>query len=277
MTNLHHDGVHICSTFADCTLLQATNYWKNAKQQGLPFTLDPRVLYRGYVVNTMQNGFCVMSQFFLAGVLKNIMTGGTDRPLGNGEKIASGVGAGVISSIVAGPMELVMIQQQVKGGGLLSTAGDMVSRGPSTIWRGTTAMMAREGFYCGAFLGIIPVVREEVQKQFPDLSADQARLGATFLAGPICSMASHPPDTMKTCLQGDVEGVKFKGYGDTVRTIVKERGLPAMWAGAPWRIFRQFCCFLLFDKINTEVAPLMFPHAFKKENTEPSNKSGNKK
>ena len=40
----------------DCTLLQATNYWKNAKQQRLPFTLDPRVLYRGYVVNTIQNG-----------------------------------------------------------------------------------------------------------------------------------------------------------------------------------------------------------------------------
>ena len=132
------------------------------KQQGLPFTLDPRVLYRGYVVNTMQNGFCVMSQFFLAGVLKNIMTGGTDRPLGNGEKIASGVGAGVISSIVAGPMELVMIQQQVKGGGLLRLLATW-SGGPSTIWRGTTAMMAREGFYCGAFLGIIPVVREEVQ------------------------------------------------------------------------------------------------------------------
>ena len=35
------------STHADTTLLQSTNYWKNAKQQGLPFTMDPRVLYRG--------------------------------------------------------------------------------------------------------------------------------------------------------------------------------------------------------------------------------------
>ena len=40
----------------DCTLLQSTNYWKNAKQQRLPFTLDPRILYRGYTVNTLQNG-----------------------------------------------------------------------------------------------------------------------------------------------------------------------------------------------------------------------------
>ena len=27
--------------------LQPTIYWKNAAQQGLPFTADPRVLYRG--------------------------------------------------------------------------------------------------------------------------------------------------------------------------------------------------------------------------------------
>ena len=67
--------------YADTTLLQSTNYWKNAQQQGLPFTLNPAVLYRGYTVNVLQNGFCVMSQFFLAGQLKRVMTGGTDREL----------------------------------------------------------------------------------------------------------------------------------------------------------------------------------------------------
>ena len=82
----------------DCTLLQSTNYWKNAQQQGLPFTLNPSVLYRGYTVNVLQNAFCVMSQFFLAGKIKNAFTGGKDRPLSNGEKIASGVGAGAASA-----------------------------------------------------------------------------------------------------------------------------------------------------------------------------------
>ena len=247
---------------ADCTLLQATNYWKNAQQQGLPFTLDPSVLYRGYMVNTMQNGFCVMSQFFLAGSINKLLTGGTDRPLSSGEKIASGVGAGMISSVVAGPMELVMIQQQVKGTGLFETAGKLLSEGPATIWRGTTGMMLREGIYCGAFLGIIPVVREEVQKANPGMSADQARLMATFMAGPVCSMASHPPDTMKTCLQGDIENAKYTGYGQSARKLIAERGVSALWAGAPWRIFRQFCCFMLFDKLNSDLAPALFPHAF---------------
>lgn len=244
------------------TLLQSTNYWKNASQQGLPFTLNPSVLYRGYTINAIQNGLCVMSQFFLNGAIKNAMTGGTDRQLSNAENIGAAVGAGVISSIVAGPMELVMIQQQVKGGGMVSTMSKLMSEGPGTVFRGTTGMMAREGIYCGAFLGIIPVVREEVQKANPGMSADQARLMATFMAGPVCSMASHPPDTMKTCLQGDIENAKYTGYGQSARKLIAERGVSALWAGAPWRIFRQFCCFMLFDKLNSDLAPALFPHAF---------------
>jgi len=263
LTDLENCATGIFCGVADCTLLQSTNYWKNAKQQGLPFTLDPRVLYRGYTVNVIQNGLCVMSQFYLAGVMKNIMTGGVDRPLSNSEKIASGVSAGAISSIFAGPMELVMIQQQIKGTGLLATAGELLAGGPSTIWRGTSGMALREGIYAGGFLGVIPVAREEIQKRYPDMSADQARLAGTFLAGPLCSLASHPPDTIKTCLQGDIEGAKYRGYGQGIKTLVAERGVTALWAGAPWRMFRQFCCFLLFDKINTDLVPLMFPHAFK--------------
>lgn len=244
---------------------------KNAQQQGLPFTLNPSVLYRGYAVNTLQNAGCVMSQFFLNGMLKTAVTGGVDRPLSAGETIATAVSAGAISSIFASPMELVMIQQQIKGGGLFSTAGDLISKGPSTVFRGITGMMFREGLYCGGFLGFIPVVRSEVQKRYPDLTGDQARLAATFLAGPICSMASHPPDTLKTCLQGDIEGSKFKGYAQSASKLASERGISSLWAGAPWRIFRQFCCFLLFDKINSDVAPILFPHAF------PSKESGGPK
>ena len=44
--------------------------------------------------------------------------------------------------------------------------------------------------------------------------------------------------------------------------LASERGISSLWAGAPWRIFRQFCCFLLFDKINSDVArssSLAFP------------------
>ena len=65
----------ICGT-ADTTLLQSTNYWKNAQQQRLPFTMDPRVLYRGYTANVINNGFCVASQFFFNGVVRTALAHG---------------------------------------------------------------------------------------------------------------------------------------------------------------------------------------------------------
>ena len=83
---------------ADVCLLQPTNYWKNAQQNGMPFSLNPAIIYRGaprrskrppalahsvyaacppagITANIMNNGFCVMSQFFLNGIVKKLMLG----------------------------------------------------------------------------------------------------------------------------------------------------------------------------------------------------------
>ena len=64
-------------------------------------------------------------------------------------------------------------------------------------------------------------------------------------------------------MQGDIEQAKFKGYGETTRLVVKERGLHALWAGYPWRCFRQIVALMMFDKIQADLVPLLFPHAFK--------------
>ena len=127
----------------ETTLLQSTNYWKNAAQQGLPFTLNPSVLYRGYVANLFNNGAATSSQFFFGGLIKKSMTGGADRPLTGSETITAAVGAGVLSGPVCSPIELVMIQQQRKGGSLFGTAAELARGGHLT--RGTTGMMLREG------------------------------------------------------------------------------------------------------------------------------------
>ena len=46
-----------------CRLIAAppgTNYLKNASQQGLPMTMNPRTLYRGYPSNLLNMGSCTM-------------------------------------------------------------------------------------------------------------------------------------------------------------------------------------------------------------------------
>ena len=207
----------ICGT-ADTTLLQSTNYWKNAKQQGLPFTLNPAVLYRGYTANVVNNGFCVGSQFFLNGLVRKLLLRGEDRTMSDAEKIGCGFSAGALSGIVCGPIELVMIQQQRSGLSMGATISEIVGGGASSIFRGTLGMMAREGIYCGGYLGIMPVARRKIRESNPyglGATEDTARLAATFIAGPICSFLSHPADTLKTCMQGDLYQKRFKGYGHT--------------------------------------------------------------
>ena len=262
LSDMENCAIGIICGVSDTTLLQSTNYYKTASQARLPFTLSPQTLYRGYTVNTISNAFGVMSQFFLNGVVTKLITGGSQRPLDNSEKIFAGVSAGALSSLIGGPLELVMVQQQTKGGSLIATAGSVFSEGSKTIFRGTSGMMMREGIYCGGYLGVLPVVRDEVQRRYPGLTTDQARLCATFIAGPICSFSSHPPDTLKTVLQGDIERVRYFSYSQAAKTIIVERGTAALWAGLPWRVLRQFIAVFLFDKIRSDFAPLIFPHAF---------------
>jgi len=251
--------------WVDVTLLQATNYWKNAAQQGLPFETNPKVLYRGYLTNCLNNASCVMMQFAATGAIQKMMVRGQDRELSEIEQVGAAFTSGYLSGFVCGPIELAMIQQQRKGGSLMGTVSNLAAGGPSTVTRGTLGICLREGIYCGCFLGLMPVLRQRLKEAFPDSlgkSEDATRLAAALTGGPICSMLSHPPDTFKSCMQGDIERTKFGSMKETYAVLVKERGIASLWAGAPWRIFRQICAVFIFDKVASELSPIMFPHRF---------------
>eukprot|EP00300_Choanocystis_sp_HF-7_P007629 c15412_g1_i2.p1 GENE.c15412_g1_i2~~c15412_g1_i2.p1 ORF type:complete len:152 (+),score=12.01 c15412_g1_i2:111-566(+) len=102
----------------EVTCTQSLNYLKNASQQNLGFTINPRVLYRGYPSNVLNMGACTMWQFAVAGYIKNFFLGTEHRQLGAVEELTAGFVAGVSSSLLAGPLELMMIQQQRKGGSI---------------------------------------------------------------------------------------------------------------------------------------------------------------
>ena len=140
--------------------------------------------------------------------------------------------------MVCGPIELIMIQQQAKGGGLFSTAVSLMQAGPSTFFRGTLAMMAREGIYAGSFLGMMPVMREQFMQMYPDSigkTEDSARFSAAFLCAPIGGILSHPPDTIKTCMQGDIERKKYTNFVGTARTLLAEGGYSIFFRGWTFR------------------------------------------
>jgi hypothetical protein len=77
----------VASGLIEVTVMQSTNYLKNAKQQGLPMTADPRVLYRGYLPNCANMGLATGFQFFVNGAIKKALTGGSSRALTPAEQV----------------------------------------------------------------------------------------------------------------------------------------------------------------------------------------------
>lgn len=267
LSDLENAALGVFCGCTDVVLLQSTNYWKNAKQQGLPFTMNPRVLYRGVLANMCNNGTCIMSQFYVNGLIRRAVAGGSDREFNDTERIAAGFVAGAIGSIPTAPMELTMIQQQRKGSSTAQALKGIFAGGlgGGGVSRGLTMMMAREGIYCCGFLGIMPVVRSALARNYPERfagSPDAARVCATLIAGPICCVLSHPFDSVKTCMQGDLEMARYRGATATARTLVAESGVAVLWAGMPWRLGRQCVSVFLIDYIRAELAPVLFPRAF---------------
>lgn len=246
----------------EVVLLQPLLYCKNAVQQGVPLTLNPLVLYRGVSVSVINMAVLTGAQFPLSGAIARLITGGSERPLSSGEKVASGFAGGVISGFICAPMELVMIQQQRFGGSLTSTASRIVSEfGVSTLFRGLTTSCGREGLFCAGYLGVGPMFAQMLrERQVVDGSV--ADFAGASGAGMIAATLSHPLDTMKTCMQGDIER---KVYTDQVGTFRKiaEGGYGNFLKGWSLRTGRMICAIFLIGQVKNRLGPLMYPHAVK--------------
>lgn len=111
LTPWENTMVGISAGIIEVTVLQPMLYCKNATQQGLPFTKDPRVLYRGLAMSVTNMAILTGLQFPLVGAVTKVITQGETRRLTDFEQIASGFTGGVISGVACAPMELIMIQQ----------------------------------------------------------------------------------------------------------------------------------------------------------------------
>ena len=212
-------------------ILQPFNYAKNMVQQKQPISMSPLVMYRGVGANCVNMGCCTMIQFAVGGKLKSIVTGGDkDKKLKPYQEMACGIGAGLTSAVVGSPLELIMIQQQRKGGGTLSTLKTVAS--PSLIVRGFMGMAVREALWTCGYLSIPPIVRSYLMENYPDTftSNEKARIPAALLGGLFACYLTHPFDTIKTCMQGDIErtayGTLFRYGGQALQRKRDSRILP---------------------------------------------------
>ncbi len=203
----------------------------------------------------------------MGGKLKNIVTKGeaNTRHLTLYEEMICGIGAGTVSALVGSPLELIMIQQQRKGGNVATTISNITAN-PANVGRGFVGAAVREALWTCGYLSIPPVVRRTLMENYPETftSNDKARVPAALLGGLFACYLTHPFDTIKTCMQGDIERVTYGNFVQTAGKIYADSNFFGFYRGATFRYGRMACAVFIMDFLKEKVGYLLYPAAFAK-------------
>ena len=216
--------------------LQPLVYAKNARQQKLPLSLDPRMWFRGV-------GVAYVNELVQLG-LQFPATGAMARRIPN--DLAAAASAGAVVAVLASPLELIMIQQQRFGGSLLGTARNIALShgvGPRGLFHGVGMCMSRDAIYVGGMLGATPLIQRQLSGSCDggdsqSSEAVLASLAASMMGGAIAGLLSAPFDLIKTCQQGDLDRKRYGGVLETARALHRESGgnIARLFDGAGWRV-----------------------------------------
>jgi hypothetical protein len=202
---------------------------KTRLQSRQPFTLQPRVLYRGIVPNAASMVPITATQVGMNGFFKQRMekkknkaTASKDAsdtcPVGNElaqhgateemvienhniptpvQDFSNAFKAGAASAVIGSPTELGMTHQGKEAKGFLSTLQSLSGKyGYRTVMVGLPSCAIRDGIFSAFFQAVTPAVKDKMK---PYVSNDYAlSLGAGITAGVGATVFSHAFDTIKT-------------------------------------------------------------------------------
>jgi len=252
----------VCAGIIEAVATQPLTFYKNMKQQGQPFTIDPRKMYRGQIASCANDGTLTGLQFLLAGTLQKIITGGVSRDLTFAEEVGAGWTSGFISGVPCCMLELTMIQQQRHGGTTWGTPKRIIQcNGYSGMFRGFWPSAGRESFFTAGYLGVSPWIQRTLAESGVDDHV--GGVAGALISGVMSAALTHPMDTIKSCMQGDIEQKKYRGVWDTGTTLYKEGGGGrAFFRGFTARASMICICFWLFNEAKLQLGPFLYPNRF---------------
>lgn len=224
------------AAFIEGVILQPTLYWKNARAQKLPFTLDPRLLYRGTGASIFNECQMMGFQFAFTKFYQDLFlyTKADKTKLTQNEEFASACMSGVTVGLFASPVELVMIQQQRFGGSFIQTPMKIIKEYGffgKGLMRGFTYCACRDAIYVCGMLGITPILQTYFIEKH-NVSQSAASVYASLIGGVFAAVPSHPFDVMKTCMQGDIQRESYKDLKQVFSKIYQEK---RFFHGCFWR------------------------------------------
>lgn len=233
--------------------------WKNTVQQGLPISFTPSIVYRGLPMAMINLGGTTGVQFVCTGFFQKRLAG-PDGKIDSKKETMAALFGGLVSGIPCCVYELTMIQQQRFGGSIPGTPVRVVKEhGLSILTRGLSTTMGREGLYTMAMLGLTPLIQRGLNESY-GMENSMALVAGSLIGAFVSATLSHPMDTIKTCMQGDLGRVKYNNVTQTAKSLVNEYGIAnGLFKGLSWRIGLIATTFFLVNKFKVLLAPVLFP------------------
>jgi|TARA_B110000208_G_scaffold108962_1_gene134826 solute carrier family 25 carnitine/acylcarnitine transporter 20/29 len=129
------------------------------------------------------------------------------------------------------------------------------------MMRGFWPSAGRESFFAAGYLGVSPWL----QSRLSDVGVgDQAgAVAGALLSGVVSAALTHPLDTIKSCMQGDIEGERYGTMTQTARALYAEEGsLRVFFRGYGTRATMICGCFWIFNEAKLQLGPYIYPHRF---------------
>lgn len=153
-----------------------------------------------------------------------------------GEDMSSALLGGGIGALYTSPVELMMIQQQVRNKPLIDTAKETVTRFGLTsgVYRGFVAAVARDSIYVGGMLGVTPIIQNVLMEEH-EMGISSSGFVASMVGGIAAAVLTCPADVVNTCMKGDLAGTTYGTLTQTLKTLWADGGLKRYFSGVHWR------------------------------------------
>lgn len=245
----------LVETFAQMPLIT----WKISSQEGRPMPKNVLHWFRGVLPNAGALAPITAVQVASNGMLERVAKQGEDRPLTKVEQIGCAMGAGGISSIIYSPVDLCVIQQQGRGKSPFAALGDVVrEHGAFTVARGFWSCVAREAVYTAGYLALAPIFKDALMESSEHLRRNemQASLVGSCAGGTLAGLATHPIDTAKTRIQGDLGRIRYASFFQALNAVYQESGLRGLYSGGVARTARICGAFFIVSNFREQASRL---------------------
>lgn len=221
--------------------------WKFSVQQGRALPPFGAAWYRGVGAQVSAIAPITAVQVTTNGILQWLVAGGGKRDLEKWEQILTSMVAGASSAIIYTPADLVTIhQQRLKKGPMETIQWIHRKYGFKGLYRGNMSCALREAIYTCGYLGMTPVLKDYIQEAGYFTSDLGSGLSASLVAGIVSALMSHPVDTCKTVVQGDMDRSKYPNARTAASIINTEKGIPkGFYLGGLPRMLRNCGAFFV--------------------------------